>query len=256
MIGINNILRRSYSTTTSTAAAAVKQQFSFIGLNQHVTFNAPVLKSNGTVLVSHQVEEKPFVPVGIQKKPLKHTFTEAQIGEMQQLRNDGQSQKKVAEKFETTPYIVGRLTKVSPEIRQRLIDNHQIRAPKVADSEETKKMRVDLWTAKNQQREYDMKVIKAAKSYEEIKYFRRAKHEIAYMANEETYDAMVSGQELLKPTLELDEDDLEQRKLKEEKKKEKKKSTARRRSYITDKEKARVNKQKKAKAQILSMMDD
>ncbi|GAM27568.1 hypothetical protein SAMD00019534_107440 [Acytostelium subglobosum LB1] len=227
--------------------------FSTMTLNQHVTFTPPVLQPNGTVIVGHTTEEKPFVPLGLPKRVLKHELTQEQLTEIQKLRDEGWSQKKLAEKFSTTAYIIARVSHVNAATKQKLIDNFQIKAPKEKVDVDERKQRVSLWLEKNQQREYDEKVLRSARGYEDIKMFRRAKHEYNYMANQETYDAIIAGQEMLKPK--ITDDDAEEKKRKKEEKKDRK-STARRRAHISDKEKSRVNKPKKAKDKLLSMMDE
>eukprot|EP01133_Synstelium_polycarpum_P014027 gene14027-16534_t len=250
---------RSYSTLVSSQVKHTTfVPFATLGLNNHVSFGAPSVIADGVVVVKHTVSTAPFVPLGNsvqKKKEFTHTLTDAQIAEIQKLRPT-LSQKALAEKFNTSKHVIARLARQDPAARQALIDNFQIRSPRQPVNVPERKSRVALWLAKNQQREYDLKVLGRASAFEDMNLFRRIKTQGAALANEETFDAMEAGKALLRSNS-LNFDDDEEAAAKREKKKENaSKSTSRRRKIITDKEKGLVNKAKKAKAKILSMMDD
>eukprot|EP01132_Coremiostelium_polycephalum_P002612 gene2612-3237_t len=194
----NNKIIRNFSSSNASAAVKLvrptKQDeiqvltLSGLGLNQSISFSN-VVESDGSIIIKHKVEDIPFLPTSLTKRPFNHNLTPEQVEEIQKLRPT-MSQKQLAEKFNTSKYIIGRVSRCSPETRQKLIDNFQIKTPKQFVSEDVKKSRLSLWLQKNTQREYDMKVLKAAKAYETIKSFRTAKNLYNFEANQETYDIL------------------------------------------------------------------
>ncbi|KAN0042856.1 hypothetical protein ACTA71_010486 [Dictyostelium dimigraforme] len=203
-----------------------------LGQNQHVTFDKIVYYPNDYAICKHHVENKPFEPTIVSKKVFESRLTDTQIEEIQKLRSTN-SQKQLAEKFNTTPYIIARVSKCPPEKRQSLIDQFLIKNPnKLVESEDVKKNRLQEWFQRSKQREYDQKVIKAAESFERIKRHRTALNQYNHRAHQETYDLFANSQktkfEDSKPkVLTMDE----------KRAKEKELSKLRRRKVVSQKEK-------------------
>ncbi|KYQ92062.1 hypothetical protein DLAC_06898 [Tieghemostelium lacteum] len=193
----SNIATAEIKVTTVSDPSKI---FSTLGLNQQITFSGVQRLGNGNVSIKHTSVDKPFQPTPVTKKQFTHTLTPEQIEEVKKLRPT-HTQKQLAEKFQTSKFVISKLSQCTPEQRQKLIDNYQIKTPKDQMNnrhnltEEQKKLRLQLWIQKNQQREYDQKVLRSAQGYERARQFRRMKNEYNFEANQETYDFLMRRQQ-------------------------------------------------------------
>ncbi|KAN0009019.1 hypothetical protein ACTFIU_008909 [Dictyostelium citrinum] len=238
-----NLVNRYYSSSsneikhTTIVSNGYGGMLNILGQNQHVTFNKIEHNTAGNyVICKHQVENKPFEPTIVTKKVFEHRLTDAQIEEIQKLRSTN-SQKKLAEKFNTTPYIISRVSKSSPEKRQSLIDQFLIKNPnKIVESEDVKKSRLQDWFQRNQQREYDQKVIKAATAFERIRRHRHALNVYNHRAHQETYDLFANAQKA-----KFEDNKPKVFTMEEKRAKEKELSKLRRRKVVSEKDKVNEN---------------
>ncbi|KAF2075762.1 hypothetical protein CYY_002944 [Polysphondylium violaceum] len=194
---------RSYSTGTaapsfqihsSRSLSAKSTSFTTLGSNQAISFTTPV-SNNTTITVSHNPVSKAFVPTAVTEKVLKHDLTEDQIKEIQTLRAT-MSQKQLAKKFNTHSNVISHISRAPQAVRDKLIAEYRLKpSVKVIDSPEVKQTRLELWLKKNQQREYDNKVIKSAESHERNIEWRRSKNEFNRRGNQETFDFLLNRQE-------------------------------------------------------------
>ncbi|EGC38272.1 hypothetical protein DICPUDRAFT_45970 [Dictyostelium purpureum] len=189
-LSINNIRYYSSAALSTNGFGGIQ---SILGQNQAVQFSTPISKGN-TVIFKHPVEQIPFQPKKIHKKTLEHNFKENEINQMKKLRVEGKSLEKIAEQYKTQSKVVSVLTKSDPAVRQIQIENHRIKGPKSQESAEIKKARLEEWTKKNQQREYDLKVIKAAESHERIIRQRRDINEMNTIGHQESFDMILKNQ--------------------------------------------------------------
>ncbi|KAK5575663.1 hypothetical protein RB653_006796 [Dictyostelium firmibasis] len=233
---LNIVGNRYYSSGEIKHTTLVNNGFggmlNILGQNQSVKFTTPIIEDNGTVVVRHQVENKPFEPTFVNKKVFKNQLTETQVEEIHKLRPT-QSQKQLAEKFNTTPYIISRVSRTTPEKRQSMIDQFLIKNPnKLVEDPTEKKIRLQKWVEQSQQREYDQKVLKAAQSFERIKRHRTALNVFNNRSHQETYDLFANSQkskfEDNKPKIFT---------MEEKRAKEKALSKLRRRKVVTEKDK-------------------
>ncbi|EGG24896.1 hypothetical protein DFA_03141 [Cavenderia fasciculata] len=236
-------------TTVGTKEFKIKT-FSFgqLGVNQHVTFQpAKFDEHTSSIVVGHAVESKPFEAPTLLRTSYSHTLADKTVQEIIKLRPT-MSQKQLADKFQTTKQVIARVCRAPEDQLQKRIDTFQVKKTRVVEPADVKKQRYDSWVDKMKQREYDNKVISKAKGHEDQIYFRASKHELAFLANQDTYDAMVSGYDLVRPDQKEDTE-----------KKDKKpvvKQVGRKRRHVTEKEKLKVNKAKSAKMRLLGRMED
>ncbi|EAL72363.1 hypothetical protein DDB_G0270026 [Dictyostelium discoideum AX4] len=241
---LNLVGNRFYSSGEIKHTTIVSNGFggmlNILGENQHVTFNKIEYNADGDYAIcKHQVENKPFEPTIVSKKVFESRLTDAQIGEIQKLRSTN-SQKQLAEKFQTTPYIISRVSRGTPEKRQSLIDQFLLKNPKkIVDSEDVKKNRLQDWFQRNQQREYEQKVIKAATSFERIKRQRHSLNAHNQRIHKESYEFVQKSQ-----ISESEENQPRVFTMEEKRAKEKELSKLRRRKVTTEKDKINESNQR------------
>ncbi|KAM9999772.1 hypothetical protein ACTFIZ_008219 [Dictyostelium cf. discoideum] len=240
---LNLVGNRFYSTSgqikhTTIVSNGFGGMLNILGENQHVTFNK-IEYNTDYAICKHQVENKPFEPTIVSKKEFKSRLTNDQIEEIKKLRPTN-SQKQLAEKFKTSSYIISRVSRGTPEKRQLLIDQFLLKNPKkIVESNDVKKTRLEDWFQRNQQREYEQKVIKAATSFERIKRQRHSINAHNQRIHKESYEfvqkSLISESEESQPKVFT---------MEEKRAREKELSKLRRRKVTTEKDKINESMQR------------